>query len=947
MLDVQCVCGRRYSVPDDKGGKKLQCKRCGAVNRIPRAPAPAALDADDVVIPFRDPGLDDDGLDGGDLDLLAAPSAPPLDIRDPLRRCPSCGFQDEATVLLCVRCGYDFRSGKRIEDAHEQDERSGRQRAVAETDGEVERLAGLAWAAVTPLGLALGPYLIVRSLVLERQTRALGRDGAALQRVRLLGVVGLVAWVVALGALGVLIIRRGRAGQGGLDAECRARLGRVGEALRARLEAERRFPPAGADWDRGLEALLGRGSPDLSCPVGGDLYPYRRRTTELVTPQADDAYLVAWEREPHVDATGRQVLRALRLDGRVEVFATQGDLEAARQRPPFAVGAPPAEPPPARPGPGAGQGTAPARPPAAGDRLEAARQSFLAYAGGVDDMDPAFTESVSIDPEFFTERVGVPPEELLPALLGADEPPEVRTQAARMLARVALPRELALQLARRAVRDEDPEVRAGGAVTLHRHGDEGWLPVMAALAEEALDEETRRLAGDWIGRQALEGVPAVRKLLEFGARQRQRTGAKGADAMIRLPAAALPNVVALLTDPAVRREAMATLYTAGEEAVPTLVTQLGPEQPRDVRQAALAALDMLRTRGALPLEDYLRLLDDELDPEVRAAAVTELVGQGGDPPVALLEWALAALRRGAQGALALQCERVVAGAGLGAGGEASLERMVADLTRDGDRSRLLHILRTGPARLADERIDRLVAARWDKVPDAGTRVELARLLGERPYEGAQRALLLAAQDEAEDVRIEATRALREANAVRGPELRREGARVIGQRLRVEKSPRALEGLLQLAGTTLYCELGEGGGAREHRCPVALTRSLEQLARKGDRAAVRALRGHATDKMVEFFLSMLESTREDGMRQELTSSLQILTGVGLGGVDAGEWKRQLQALAPTVAQTLAQQAAAEAARQRSLQERAELRIQQLRSAAEGLRESGASGGGGGR
>ncbi|MCO5167843.1 MAG: zinc-ribbon domain-containing protein [Planctomycetes bacterium] len=931
MLEVQCVCGRRYSVPDDKGGKKLQCKRCGAVNRIPRPPAPDA--DDDVVIPFRDPGLDDDGLGGGDLDLVAPPAPPPLDIRDPLRRCPSCGFQDEATVLLCVRCGYDFRSGRRLEDAHEREERSGRQRAVSETATEVERLSGLAWAALTPLGLVLGPYLLVRGLGLERQARALlGREAAALHRVRTLGLVGLVGWVLALGALGVVAVRRGQAGQGGVDAECRARLERVGAALRARLEAERRFPPAGSDWERGLEALVGKGSPDLSCPVGGDLYPFRRRATaDLVTPQADDGYLVAWEREPHVDGGGLLVYRALRLDGRVETFASRAELEEASRRPPFAaVAAPPPEQPP--PGPGAGQGTPPP-PTRPADRLEAARQSFMAYAGSVDDMDPTFTEGVAIDPEFFTERVGVPPEELLPLLLGAPEP-EVRTQAARMAARVALPRDLSLQLARRAVKDDDPEVRVGGAVALHRHGDEGWLPVMAALAEEALDEETRGLASAWIAREALRGVAEVRKLLEFGARLRHRTGAKGADAMVRLPAGALPHVVALLTDQAVRREALATIYTAGEEALPALLAELGPERPRDARQAALGALDTLRVRGALPLEEYLRLVDEELDPDVRSLAVTELAGQGGDPPVALLEWALAALRRGAQGSLHAQCERVIVRAGLGPAGEASLERMIADLSREGDRGRLLHVLRTGPARLSDERIDRLLAARWDKVPDAATRVELVRLLQERPHEGAQRVLLVAAQDAAEEVRIEAARALREAVAVRGPELRREAARIVGQRLRAEKSPRAMEGLLLLAGTSLYCELAEGGG-REHRCPVALTRSLEQLARKGDRAAVRALRGHVTDKVLEFFISMLDSTREEGMRQELLTGLQMITNVA-SGVEAADWRKMLQPMPPHVAQFMAEQAAYEAHRQRGAQEQAEQRIQQLRLAAEGPR-----------
>ena len=137
MVDVDCVCGRRYTVPDDKAGKKLQCRRCGSVNRIPR-PTQAA---DAVVIPFRDPGEEDGDAD--DLLSLAPPEPPPLEIRDPLRRCPSCGFQDEASVLVCVRCGYDFRTGRRLEDAHERSERSDRLRVADDASHELERLSGL------------------------------------------------------------------------------------------------------------------------------------------------------------------------------------------------------------------------------------------------------------------------------------------------------------------------------------------------------------------------------------------------------------------------------------------------------------------------------------------------------------------------------------------------------------------------------------------------------------------------------------------------------------------------------------------------------------------------------------------------------------------------------------------------------------------------------------
>jgi hypothetical protein len=932
VVEVHCVCGRRYPVPDDKAGKKLQCKRCGAINRIPR---PEVGDRDDVLIPFRDPG-EDEGDDGDDDLGLAPPEPPPLEIRDPLRRCPACGHQDEASVVLCVRCGYDFRTGRRMQDAHEQGERSARVRAASTADAELEHLSGMAWMALTPLGLGLGPYLLARSFAVERQAHLLGREGAALNRLRALALGGLVLWIVALGALGVLIKRRGHEAEEAIDRECRARLERVGRALEAKVEAERRFPPSGGDWSKALAELAGQGSADLSCPVGADLYPFRRRESELLTPQAEPSYLILWEREPHLDATGKLVFRALRFDGRVETFAQRSDLDAATRRPAFGLDGPPptttTTPTPADPRPRPGPGPEPV-PPAPGerDRVRVAIESFLAYAGSVDDSDPDFAEQTLVDPEFFTERVGIPPTELLPRLLipGADL--DARIQASRMLARLTLPRDFCLTHARAAAKDEAPEVRLGAAVCLHRHGDDAWLPTMASVAEDAAGEETRRVALDWIGREAARGVTSTRRILAHATELRGQTRAAGADALFTLPPAALAHAGALLTDRGVAREAAATLFSAGEAGVEVLLTLLGSERPKDVRQAAFGVLETMRVGGVVKLEDHLRLIEQELDPEVRASAIQGLCSQRGAPAAPLLDWALESLRRGAPGALGQQCEDLLNRAGHGPEGAAALERLVADLSKPGDHAAVLRTLRLAPWRLLDERIDALVAARWERLGDASTKLEVARLLGERSHEGSQRALLLAAADDVEDVRIEALKGLKDALAVRGPELQREAARVVAQRLRVEESPRALPLLIGLASNGIYCELsGEGG--REHKCPTALPRALEQLVRKGDRAAIRALRGHPTEKVLEFLLSALDAAREDSIKQEIVGALGALTSVGLTTFDTAEWRKYIAPPSAKVLTRLGDQSRDEAARQRTTQARAESRLEQLRGQA---------------
>lgn len=934
MVEVHCVCGRRYPVPDDKAGKKLQCKRCGAINRIPW---PQPSDHDDVVIPFRDPGEDEGDEDDPDADLaLAAPEPPPLEIRDPLRRCPSCGHQDEASVVVCVRCGYDFRTGRRLQDAHEAGERSARVRAASSADAELARLSGMAWMALTPLGLGLGPYLLARSFVVERQAHGLGREEAVLYRVRALAVGGLVLWIVALGALGVLIKRRGLEAEEAVDRECRARLERVGVALKARVTAERRFPPGGSDWGEALAELAEQGSARLACPVGGDLYPFRRREAEVLTPSAEPAYLVLWEREPHLDAAGKLVFRALRFDGRVETFGQRSDLDAATRRTAFGLDARPAATEVVTPGPRTGPkppGPGPDQPPpptAERDRLRVAIESFLAYAGSVDDSDPDFSEKTSVDPEFFTERVGIPPQELLPTLL-AGEDPNARIQAARMLARVALPRDFCLTQARAAAKDAAPEVRLGAAVCLHRHGDATWLPTMAGVSEDAEGEETRRVALDWIGREASKGVVETRRVLVHAAELRGRTRAEGADAIIMLPTAALPHVAALLTDGGVAREAAATLFSAREAGLEVLQPLLTSERPRDVRQAAFAVVDTLRVGGVVALEDHLRLIDQELDPDVRAFAARGLAGLRGAPALPLLDWALESLRRGAPGSLGALCEGLVNRSGHGPEGAAALERLVADLSRAGDHTAVVKTLGLTPWRLLDERIDALLAARWERLGDPATKLEVTRLLADRPHEGSQRALLQAAADAVEDVRIEALRGLKDAVAVRGPDLQREAARVIAQRLRVEESPRALPMLVALASNGTWCEVsGEGQG--QHRCPTALPRALEQLVRKGDRSAVRALRGHPTEKVIEFLISALDAAREDSLKQEVVGALGAVTSIGLTTFETSEWRKYAVPTPPKVLTHLGALARDEATRQSTARERAQSRLTHLREQA---------------
>lgn len=917
MIEVFCVCGKRYAVPPDKAGKKLQCRRCGNVQRVPggkkKAPKPAAKADEAVVVPFAVPDEDDDGTGGvmlADDGPLVAPEAPPLDLRDSVHRCPSCGLQDDVSVVVCVRCGYDWRAGRRMVDAHESAQASARLRLIAETADEVARLDKLAWAALSPLGLLLGPWLLVRTVALGRHLAGLdpkGAGAATVVRVRVLALVGLVTW---LGVAGFLVASRRAPGEDpdAAPVQCRLRLEALGTAIRAQLAPQGRFPPESSTWPQALEALSAApASPvkadGLRCPISQGLYPYARRESELLTPEVAGDYLLLWDRDPHPDERARLVLRALRFDGAVELFGSRADLEAATRRPPFRGAAAVTPPPP--PKNGAGQGTLPVRPAAPqGHRAEA----FLRFAEEVDDADPDFTKGLTVDLERFTVKVGVPPLELLPTLLRGQEE-EVRRQAARILARLALPPDKALALARELVKDKDPEVRFGAAMALRRHGDAAWLALTAGVVDEARADATRKAALAWLGREATVNPQRTRAVLEVFAARRKASGAQGAGAVIQLPVETLPAVALLVADAGVGREARACLFSAGEAGAEAAIGLLSRPDPQ-VKRAAFQVLDDLRAASVIPLDAYLRHVANEVDTDVRAGAMARLAEGQGPPDTQLLTWALDQARLGAGGRLKSLCDAVLARCGgAGQGSDETLELLMNDLaTTGGNHAAVLASLRL-PARLLDERVDTLAGRALGRIRDPATRVELVKVLYLRPTEASLRVAVAAIDDADEEVRVEALRSLLEANAVRGDDLRREAARALAQRLRpgVETSPRAQEFLYALCSGGLYCAAG-GGDEDEHRCSPALMRGLESLARKGDRAAIRCLGTHPNEGTIKFLISLYDA--KEPPSPEVGMSLARLSGMAIVSTDGAEWRKALQPLPPRAVQTLGIQAAAD-------------------------------------
>ncbi len=90
MRQIKCEhCGYEFSVPDDSPLTQISCPSCGAMTTVP---------------PPED----------------ATPPPPRFDFKDgsppatETKRCPVCGNEVPADAVLCVNCGYDWRTGRQI-----------------------------------------------------------------------------------------------------------------------------------------------------------------------------------------------------------------------------------------------------------------------------------------------------------------------------------------------------------------------------------------------------------------------------------------------------------------------------------------------------------------------------------------------------------------------------------------------------------------------------------------------------------------------------------------------------------------------------------------------------------------------------------------------------------------------------------------------------------------
>ncbi len=83
-IELRCSCGKRLSVDDEQAGRKVRCPACQGMLRVPGT----ATEHDGY------------GMEAS-------------------RKCPSCRREWPEDTVVCINCGYNFETGKKMETVYQ------------------------------------------------------------------------------------------------------------------------------------------------------------------------------------------------------------------------------------------------------------------------------------------------------------------------------------------------------------------------------------------------------------------------------------------------------------------------------------------------------------------------------------------------------------------------------------------------------------------------------------------------------------------------------------------------------------------------------------------------------------------------------------------------------------------------------------------------------------
>lgn len=184
-IKVQCECGKAFSAKDELAGKTVKCPGCQKPLKIPGAAAPAKASA---AKPGSAPAAKGPATKAG----AAAPAGQMDDMFDDIGLkapeagtvpCPGCGEPMAIAAVVCVKCGYNAKLGRKMNTVKvgtESEAHSGHgsvaaglmEKAAAVIEGDEE-----AEATKTTEGMPWWVYLVILIILIGIAAYMLNRSG--------------------------------------------------------------------------------------------------------------------------------------------------------------------------------------------------------------------------------------------------------------------------------------------------------------------------------------------------------------------------------------------------------------------------------------------------------------------------------------------------------------------------------------------------------------------------------------------------------------------------------------------------------------------------------------------------------------------------------------------------------------------------------------------------
>ncbi len=169
-------CGKSYSWKPELAGKKVKCK-CGQPMRVP--PTDPAADS----LPD---GFDDlAALGEGEVIETPAAAAPVVQGKAPAakgKKCPACDNPVAADAVLCVNCGHNLKTGKKLKTSTAEVMPAYRSYAVAGSDepmsAKKKKIIALSIVGVMALGIAIMLSFIIPAVRAAREKDRIAKQNA-------------------------------------------------------------------------------------------------------------------------------------------------------------------------------------------------------------------------------------------------------------------------------------------------------------------------------------------------------------------------------------------------------------------------------------------------------------------------------------------------------------------------------------------------------------------------------------------------------------------------------------------------------------------------------------------------------------------------------------------------------------------------------------------------